>query len=196
MDTRVRVLKYACKHVHHIGHTDRLLRAYAYPSSHRTASQHPRDDRHHGGCNSMIQHVGQPKPAAMHVRSDATQPRPLKGNNDMLFKHKTKIFAKAINCAHVPLHKRYCTSFRERRKRPGKAPLHNLNAAKILWLFRQVNIAAACNAGLIIQLVFDFCDNSMREKDWRCRKRGMQATGDVSPPGRSRWSDTRAAPVL
>ena len=30
--------------------------------------------------------------------------------------------------------------------------------------------------GLVILLVFDFCDNSMREKDWRCRKRGMQAT--------------------
>ncbi len=29
--------------------------------------------------------------------------------------------------------------------------------------------------GLVILLVFDFCDNSMREKDWRCRKRGMQA---------------------
>jgi hypothetical protein len=25
-------------------------------------------------------------------------------------------------------------------------------------------------------LVFGYCDNSMREKDWRCRKRGMQAT--------------------
>ena len=29
---------------------------------------------------------------------------------------------------------------------------------------------------LVILLVFDFCDNSMREKDWRYRKRGMQAT--------------------
>jgi hypothetical protein len=24
-------------------------------------------------------------------------------------------------------------------------------------------------------IVFGFCDNSMREKDWRCRKRGTQA---------------------
>ena len=30
--------------------------------------------------------------------------------------------------------------------------------------------------GLVILLVFDFCDNSMREKDWRCRKRGTQVT--------------------
>ena len=29
---------------------------------------------------------------------------------------------------------------------------------------------------VIILFVFDFCDDSMREKDWRCRKRGMQAT--------------------
>jgi hypothetical protein len=29
--------------------------------------------------------------------------------------------------------------------------------------------------GLVILLVFDLCDNSMREKDWRCRMRGMQA---------------------
>ena len=25
-------------------------------------------------------------------------------------------------------------------------------------------------------LVFGYCDNSVREKDWRCRKRGTQAT--------------------
>ncbi len=31
------------------------------------------------------------------------------------------------------------------------------------------------------------CDNSMRAKDWRCRKRGVQ------PAGRSRRSDSRAA---
>ncbi len=24
---------------------------------------------------------------------------------------------------------------------------------------------------------FDYCDNSVRENDWRCRKRGKQATG-------------------
>ncbi len=30
--------------------------------------------------------------------------------------------------------------------------------------------------GVVILLVFYFCDNSMREKDWRCCKRGMQAT--------------------
>ncbi len=35
--------------------------------------------------------------------------------------------------------------------------------------------AEVCAMGLVILLVFDFCDNSMREKDWRCRKRGMQA---------------------
>ncbi len=38
---------------------------------------------------------------------------------------------------------------------------------------------------------FDYCDNGLCEKVWRCRKR------DVSPTGRSRWSDSRAtAPVL
>jgi hypothetical protein len=30
--------------------------------------------------------------------------------------------------------------------------------------------------GVVKLLDFVFCDNSMREKDWRCRKRGMQAT--------------------
>ncbi len=37
-------------------------------------------------------------------------------------------------------------------------------------------LCAVLNLGLVILLVFDLCDNSMREKDWRCRKRGMQAT--------------------
>jgi hypothetical protein len=30
--------------------------------------------------------------------------------------------------------------------------------------------------GLIILPVFGCCDNSVRSKDWRCRKRGVQAT--------------------
>ena len=29
--------------------------------------------------------------------------------------------------------------------------------------------------GLVLYFFFDFCDNSMREKDWRCCKRGTQA---------------------
>jgi hypothetical protein len=30
--------------------------------------------------------------------------------------------------------------------------------------------------GVLKLLIFGYCDNSMREKDWRCRKRGTQAT--------------------
>ncbi len=30
--------------------------------------------------------------------------------------------------------------------------------------------------GVLKLRVFGYCDNSMREKDWRCRKRGTQAT--------------------
>jgi hypothetical protein len=43
--------------------------------------------------------------------------------------------------------------------------------------FLQVsNHAYVCVLGLIILPILGFYDNSMREKDWRCRKRGAQAT--------------------
>ena len=44
--------------------------------------------------------------------------------------------------------------------------------------------------GSLKLLVFGYCDNSMREKDWRCRMRGVQATrtrqGDLAGVTRAR----------
>ena len=44
--------------------------------------------------------------------------------------------------------------------------------------------------GALKLLVFGYCDNSMREKDWRCRMRGVQATrtrqGDLAGVTRAR----------
>jgi hypothetical protein len=41
---------------------------------------------------------------------------------------------------------------------------------------------------------FDYCDHSLREKDWRCRKRGTQVTG--ARPGDLAGVTRAAAPVL
>ena len=58
------------------------------------------------------------------------------------------------------------------------------------WLAFGVSLRLACKLGLVILLVLDFCDNSMREKDWRYRKCGTQATrgrqGDLAGVTRAR----------
>ena len=47
------------------------------------------------------------------------------------------------------------------------------------------------NTTRVIQLLgFGYWNNSKHSKDWRCHKRGAQAT-DVSPPARFRWSNSR-----
>ena len=50
-----------------------------------------------------------------------------------------------------------------------------LEAAKMAKLRLFVHVSTD-EVWLVILLVFNFCDNSMREKDWRCRKRGTQVT--------------------
>jgi hypothetical protein len=50
-------------------------------------------------------------------------------------------------------------------------------SAVLLSLLIVIAVTGACCAlGLVILRGLAFCDNSMREKDWRCRKRGTQAT--------------------